>query len=267
MPTLILSPRYTTDSRTLRRVAEGMGWHVFRQADWRPPRRTFSDTVALYGEPLFVDIMAVALKLTLIDTPPDWLTHVLPRFTQRSISAMTLSAVLQLTQPHFVKAAQTKSFPAGVYAMATEAPVVCHELPGDLLVLVAEPVHWEIEFRGFVLNRQLLTLSPYFRDGQLVEERNGNWIASEQEWQAARDFYAQTLADTALNLPPAIVLDIGKIAGRGWAIIETNGAWGTGLYGCDPAAALSVVRRATCNSATLSPVDQPWVRVHVEVPS
>jgi hypothetical protein len=265
MPTLLLSPRYTADSRQLRRAAESAGWQVFRQADWRPPRREFTGDLALYGEPLFVDVMAAALDLTLIDSPPDWLTRVPARFTQRVITAMTLGEAYTLAQPRFVKPAREKSFPAGVYTMATQAPEACKSLPGDLHVLVSEPVRWEIEFRGFVLHRQLLALSPYLRDGQLVEDAGGNWIAGDEEWQAARNYYAQILADPELDLAPAIVLDVGLIAGRGWAVIETNGAWGAGLYGCDPAAVLPAVQHATRFTATMSPADQRWAREHVEV--
>jgi len=116
-----------------------------------------------------------------------------------------------------------------------------------------------------VLERQLLTLSPYLRDGQLAEDDDGNWIATDQEWQEARDYYAAILADPTLDLAPAIVLDVGKIAGRGWAIIETNGAWGAGLYGCDPAAVLPVLQRATHSTATLPPVEQMWARPRVEL--
>src|SRR5215469_9559259 len=139
MPTLLLSPRYTTDSRQLRRAAESAGWQVFRQADWRPPRREFTGDVAIYGEPLFVDVMAAALDLAMLDSPPDWLARIPTRFTQRAIIAMTLGETYKLVEPRFVKPAREKSFPAGVYTMATQSPEVFHALPNDLPVLVAEP--------------------------------------------------------------------------------------------------------------------------------
>ncbi len=265
MPTLLLSPRYTTDSRQLRRAAESAGWQVFRNPDWRPPRREFTGEIVLYGEPLFVDVMASALDLAVIDSPPDWLARVPARFTQRDITAMTLGEAYSLTQPRFIKPAREKSFPAGVYTMATQSPEACKALPDDLQVLVAEPVRWEIEFRGFVLHRQLLTLSPYLRNGVLVEDADGSWVASDEEWQAARDYYAQILAAPELDLAPAIVLDVGLIAGRGWAIIETNGAWGAGLYGCDPAAVLPALQHAVRPTATLPPSEQRWLRERVEV--
>jgi ATP-grasp domain, R2K clade family 2 len=265
MPTLLLSPRYTDDSRRLRRAAEEAGWHVWRQGDWRPPQRTFTADVVLYGEPLFVDVMAAALDLVAIDSPTDWLARLPARFTQRSIAAMTLAEATQLSDPRFVKSALDKPFPAGVYTVAAQLPPGCQGLPGNHLVLVAEPVRWEIEFRGYVLNRRLVTLSPYLRNGQLVEDEEGNRIASDEQWQAARTHYAQVLNDPELELAPAVVLDVGLIAGRGWAIIETNGAWGAGLYGCDPATALPVIRHATRSAARLSPADQRWSRARVAV--
>jgi hypothetical protein len=34
------------------------------------------------------------------------------------------------------------------------------------------------------------------------------------------------------------------IAGRGWAVVEQNSAWGAGIYGCDPEKVLAVLRHA-----------------------
>jgi hypothetical protein len=39
-------------------------------------------------------------------------------------------------------------------------------------------------------------------------------------------------------------MDVGVIRGRNWAVIELNAAWGAGLYGCDPAVVLEVLRHA-----------------------
>jgi hypothetical protein len=48
-----------------------------------------------------------------------------------------------------------------------------------------------------------------------------------------------------------VVLDVGVIGERGWAVIETNAAWGSGIYGCDPKAVLQVIRRACVRRADL----------------
>ena len=37
----------------------------------------------------------------------------------------------------------------------------------------------------------------------------------------------------SMSLPRTVVVDVGFIGGRGWAVIEFNAAWGAGLNGCD----------------------------------
>jgi hypothetical protein len=52
------------------------------------------------------------------------------------------------------------------------------------------------------------------------------------------------LGDPAVEIPRAIALDVGRIAGRGWAVVELNEAWASGRYGCDPTLVLPVLQRA-----------------------
>ncbi len=52
------------------------------------------------------------------------------------------------------------------------------------------------------------------------------------------------LADPCVVLSRTAVLDIGVIADRGWAVVEQNAAWGSGIYGCDPEQVLEVLRFA-----------------------
>jgi hypothetical protein len=40
------------------------------------------------------------------------------------------------------------------------------------------------------------------------------------------------------------VIDIGKIVGRGWAVVEANPAWGSGIYGNDPDEVLNVLAKS-----------------------
>jgi hypothetical protein len=57
-----------------------------------------------------------------------------------------------------------------------------------------------------------------------------------------------------------VVVDIGRISGRGWAVVEANAAWGSGIYGCNPAMVLPVLAWATCRTNTIAPDDARWVR-------
>jgi hypothetical protein len=138
-----------------------------------------------------------------------------------------------------VKPPGDKSFPARVYTGA-ELP---DHLPGEMPVLVAEVVEWESEFRCFVLDGELRTFSIYARHGELQDEND--YACTDDEAGALGGFVARLLADARVELPRAVVVDVGVIVGRGWACVELNGAWGAGIYGCDPAEALRVIRHAT----------------------
>jgi hypothetical protein len=61
-------------------------------------------------------------------------------------------------------------------------------------------------------------------------------------------------------LPPAVVVDVGRMAGRGWGVVEANPAWASGLCGCDPAGVLPVLRRATVPQDAVSEAERCWVR-------
>jgi len=73
------------------------------------------------------------------------------------------------------------------------------------------------------------------------------------------------LANADLSIPPAFVMDVGIIADRGWAVIEANAAWGSGLYGCDPAEVLRVVRRACVAKGQVQLSDKQWLRMSEHV--
>lgn len=265
MPVLLLPPRITPDSRVLHQAALKMEWQVERLENWRPPARLRNEDIALYGEPLFADIVAGPLGLALLETPSDWLTRVPRSYLQRDIQYSILAEARHCTSPTFMKPAQDKCFPAGVYATGASLPPNTSLLPGDTPVLLAEPVHWKIEFRCFVLERAAITLSPYLRDGELAEAEDGSWPASSEEYAGAEQFIHSVLADRSVALPATIVVDIGQIAGKGWAIVEANAAWGSGIYGCSPESVLAVLRRASLKDETVTPEDRPWIRPLPEV--
>ena len=60
-----------------------------------------------------------------------------------------------------------------------------------------------------------------------------------------RAFVERILADVRVPLPRAVVMDVGVIRGRGWAVVELNAAWGSGIYGCDPTEVLKVLQCAS----------------------
>jgi hypothetical protein len=260
MPTLLLTPRYTEDSRALRAAATAADWDCVRLANWRIPDWVAERELVFYGEPLLAEVIAEhELPFVLLEPSLDWLPTLPKHYARRAVRRTTLVAARRQRAQAFIKPADLKSFAARVYTSGTELPS-SGNLPNDLPVLVQTPVRWELEVRCFVLERRVVTLSPYLRDGRLAQADDGSWPAEEAELAAARAFAGVVLADPAVRLPAAVVLDVGIVAGHGWAVIEANAAWGAGLYGCEPDAVLPVLQRATVRRDALADEDRPWVR-------
>lgn len=239
MPTLILTPRFTEDAQALWRAAIQLGWDVERLASWRVPNelRSVAEPV-LYLEGLFGPTLAHAFGLNLPEPAVDWLPRLPDAYRKRYVSLSTLGSARGLTSPAFVKPPNEKSFPAAVYSGSNLPDGYDDEMP----VLVSEIVTWEKEFRCFVLDRTVRTLSVYLRGGEI--QRPLGFAATEGELDEVRTFAQAVLADERVQWPRATVLDVGVIKGRGWAVVEQNAAWGSGIYGCDPKEVLEVLRYA-----------------------
>lgn len=239
-PTLVLTPRHTGDAQLLWRAALRRGWHVERLRTWRIPAhlRDVAHPV-LYVEALFGPTLADELGVQLLDPPDDWLVRLPAEYRLRHIRLTTMAEARASSTPAFVKPPADKSFAARVYT----GDGLPDELPGDMPVLVSEVVAWESEFRCFVLDRELRAFSLYARHGELQDEQD--YASTDDEAAALTEFVSRLLADPRVELPRAIGVDVGVIAGRGWACVEANGVWGAGIYACDADEALEVIRHAT----------------------
>jgi hypothetical protein len=242
MPTLLLSARQTDDAQKLWRACIAEKWDVVRVYGWRVPEISSKD-VAVYGEPLFAHHVAQSLGLQLLEPPIDWLPKLPHRWLCRDVRLMTLAEARKTTTRSFIKPADEKCFDARIYSSGAELPAP-GPLPEDLPVLVQEVVEWATEFRCFVLDRKVLTASPYWHDGQLAKSEDGSWSAGNDQLEDAIGFCESVLKDETVCLPDAIALDVGIIQNRGWAVVECNAAFSSGTYGCDPIEVLRVLRGA-----------------------
>ena len=239
MPTLILTPRFTADAQALWRAAQQLGWRVERLTGWRVlPDLAAAPEPVLYLEALLAPHLAEQFGLKLYEPPVDWLPRLPPEYRRREVRLTTLAEARTLAAPAFVKPPNDKSFPAKVYA-GDELP---RGYADDTPVLVSEIVAWEVEYRVFALDREVRTLSVYLRRGEL--QRDAEFAATDDELAAARAFARAVLSDPRVEFGRTAVLDVGVIRGRGWAVVEQNAAWGAGIYGCDPAEVLGVLRWA-----------------------
>jgi hypothetical protein len=152
-----------------------------------------------------------------------------------------------------------KWFGAGVYATGA-AIEVAEGLEDEYPVLISEPVVFEVEYRFFVLERAIATGSIYIRGGQIARGGEGEWPADPADTEAATAFLQTMLRDPSVEVPAAVVVDVGRIQDRGWAVVEANPAWASGLCDADPLAVLGVLRRASVPRAALVEADRRWVR-------
>src|SRR3954464_12977647 len=151
MPTLILSPRYSDDSITLRRAAVALGWDVMRLASWCCPEDFEPGEPVLFGEPLFNTVVAEQLGLTVVEPPEDFLVRLPRQYGGREVRLPPAAEARALSGPVFLKPPNRKTFPAKVYASGADLP----EMPDDDPVLASEPVEWVAEFRYFVRDGQV----------------------------------------------------------------------------------------------------------------
>ncbi|HEX5323108.1 MAG TPA: ATP-grasp domain-containing protein [Capsulimonadaceae bacterium] len=256
MPILVLSPRFTPYSITLARAAHASGWQVERLHRWEPTKELQKSAAVIYGEPLFAAAIAEALSVVLLEPPFDWLTRLSQDWTKREVSMSTLEKARRLSGPAFIKPAEDKSFPARVYKRGLEASDL---LPKDLPVLTSEPVTWRSEFRCFVMEGKVVAISLYSRYGELAQAEDGSWPAAPHELEQARAFASYMLEENHHEIPPAVVIDVGIIEGRDWAVVEANPAFSAGIYGCDPEVVLNVVQRSCVRHSDLSSADTRWV--------
>ena len=242
-PTLILPPRYSDDSNALWRAALKLGWPIERLQSWRVPDDVRPQSVAIYGESLRATFVAEQLSMPLYEPPFEWLTLLPSQFVGRKIEFLTLGEARDKVFPLFVKPAGEKTFEARVYQSANDLDFG-KIWPDSTPVLISDPVIWEVEYRYFVLNRQVKTASSYWRGDSSTQDENGAYISPPDELRAAVEFTNKLLKKKKpYSLLPfcGAVVDVGLLRGFGWAVIEANPAFASGIYGCDPEAVLEVI--------------------------
>jgi len=259
MPTLILSRRYSDDSNSLWRAAMDAGWDAVRLMTYEGPPELRERDPVYYGETLLADAIAEPLGLALLEPSHDWLPSLDERWRRRAVRLSTLAEARALDAPAFVKAVDEKWMVARVYASGADLDA-SPALAGDLPVLIQEPVDFEVELRAFVSGRTVAALSPYMLAGEIARGADGEWTADAAHVTAAAAFLDALLADEAVALPRGVVVDVGRIRDRGWAVVEANAAWASGLCGADPRAVLSVIRAACVPRVELAASEERWIR-------
>jgi hypothetical protein len=259
VPTLVLTRRYSPDSNALWRAAIEAGWDVERLQSMRASPELAAREPVFYGETLWADAVAETLGIELIQPTAEWLPRLPERYRRRQIRLATLAEAQALDRSAFVKAPDEKWMTARVYASGVE--IEAPDIASSAAVLISEPGRFRIEFRTFVVERQVAALSPYVRDGDVARDDAGEWSAPPEQVAAGRAFVEALVADREVALPPAVVIDVGELDDGSWAVVEANACWASGICGCEPSAVLRVLRRATVRADGGAPADRAWLRV------
>ena len=242
MRTLVLSPRYTDDSNAMWRAATERGWDVVRVRSYRTdaidPAVSTKGPV-LYGETLLADALAEPLGLVVVEPSSSWLPSLPEAYRKRDVKLSTLGKARALRAPTSVKPVDEKIFKSLVW---DDGAIIDPDLGMDdaEAVHISEVVRFELEVRLFVANRRVHTYSAYLRSGVIAKDAAGEWPIADAEAKEAMRFANELLGDQRVELPEALVIDIGKTTDRGWCVVEANPCWASGLCGCDPRAALDV---------------------------
>lgn len=258
MPTLLLSPNYNTPSKILRKAAHDLGWKTFRlEDDSIPPSLEPEEDgpFAIYCTVPDAFNVAHRLDSILLGCGSGWLTGLPEKFLKRKIEVLALAHAESIKGKRFIKPALGKSFEAAV-KHGHELTAQAARLPPDLAIHVSEIVEWETEYRCFVKDKKVLTLSPYRQGDVRFSSYDSPLAGPRQECEEAREF-AESVAN-AVPCPKAFVLDVGFIRGNGWAVIEPNECWGAGIYGCAPEKVLDVLLAATVRKTEVSKDDARW---------
>lgn len=260
MPTLVVSEWLPNGSRQIAVAARQVGWDVVCLEGMGLPSDMNIGDAVYYGGTNVAHEIARRFGHVLLEPPFDWLAKLPSKYLSRWVRYATVAEARRLNDPAFVKPADAahKCFDAGVYPGGWAIPVR-RGFPDSTPVLIAEPVTWEVEYRCFIVEGQVTTCSPYVRFGRWIRARDQQWVAPKPEMERVLGLCQALAADPNVRLPPAVTLDVGRIEGNGWAVVEANPVWSSGLYGCDPAAVLPVLRRACMTEKALPNEDRRWV--------
>lgn len=225
----LLIPEKPDDERdAVANAWQESGGKVIRLARfWEPPALK-AETVCLYGGSSFSLVVAQKLGLEMISPADDWLLKLDAKWLKRKLFARTLAEITSVSFPIFAKPVVPKLFRAGVFNSPQQLADECKGLQGETKLLFAEVIRFEAEARAFVVRQQLLDCKIYEGIAELHD---------------AEDFIRSFLKEEML--PETCVIDVGFIAGKGWAIVEANASWGAGLNGCDARRVLPAIALAT----------------------
>ena len=229
MKTVILSQRYSRDSRLVESAARQKGYKTFRIQGTQFPDHLRNADILVYTEGFMAEYVSQELDVVILRPEIDALTKVGPKILGRQVTFCQKSELKAFSKPTFIKPADQKFFQAGVYQSLNEI-IGFDDCPPDDPIFISEVVNFVEEYRFFCLDGVVLTGSIYMQDGVFVGDDDVLKASAMPIWA----FAESALASATEVLPPGVVVDVGVLEDGRYALIEFNPAWASGVYGCDP---------------------------------
>lgn len=254
MTTLLVSSMSLPAAPPLADAAARRGWKTI-SLDRPIPRLGNRDRLIFYGSTLVAMDVATRFELALLEPPLDLLARLPPSLLMRTVEYSRWDQFHTLQQAVFIKPADPldKVFDAGVYRERSQIRTI-RPIPPDTPILLSQTVEWLTEYRCFVLDRDVVAWSPYLSFGRPLHHHNLT-IPRIPPPQSVLDVCRRLFA--SIDLPPAFVVDVGLIEDCGWAIVEFNPAWCSGLLSADPDKVLDVLARSCGQERHVS--DRKWI--------
>ncbi len=235
---LLISDKSDIERDSVAEAFSRAGGTVHRIARFWDPPHLDPATVRVYGADSFCLVLQQKLGFTLCSPDDELLLRVPHEFLRRKVSRDVLRNSSAFPFPIFVKPIVPKQFRGAIYHSVDELSAECHGLPSETGVFASELVTLSGEARTFLLGDHVLDASIY--------EGQANVTGASS--------FVQALAKE-IALPRSVVVDVGLIENRGWAVIEFNAAWGAGLNGCDPTKVLPAIVAASQPSPSAFGID------------
>jgi hypothetical protein len=250
MPTILLSAQGSTDSNDVWRAClRKPGWDSHRARRFSLPD-PIPDVMCAYGKNYFCDAMAERAGLALLDPPDSWLSSLSPSFLLRNVVSCRAKDIPAFGERLFFKPANDKVFEAGVFERGSDVPL--RFIDPECPCLVSEVVDFDVEVRLHVLDGAIVACQQY----RLYSDR-----PEEDVHEDAKLFAQEVIGREYERLPSSVVLDVGHVEGRGWAVVEANPLYSSGVYaGTDAAGVLEAILRSSGPRRLLSGRDKPFLR-------
>lgn len=259
MPTLVVDVQRTDwEQRAINDAALAADWHLVRVYGITDKTQGIlnvlidkDEDIFTYGSVEFTDEIDNLLKLGLDDISDDIMVYLNSDLVKRNMSDEFAGLLPKFWDddqfPVFIKPTKKGLFEPKVFNSIDEFVKITKEIPYYSRLSVSDPVEFILEVRHFVLDGHVMTESPYMAYGQPLEIVNPKDTLMSAALDVFHTFKLYDLYESkaefekilmpalkidAWELPRTYVMDLGYIKDKGWAVVEFNNTFSSGIYDC-----------------------------------